>query len=145
MPEIDLKIPIALSLGNVNSDLKPGRHTLTDEQMSSWFIKGLIEEGKIEIVTKKKKKEPNKLDYSQYKITLGEGGKPVRMDKIEAPVAIKNEPAKINESQQEESKWEKIVGNEEDLKEESSNKEISSTQEAKKTKPIKIKKVTKDV
>lgn len=141
MPEIDLKIPIALSLGNVNSDLKPGRHTLTDEQMSSWFIKGLIEDGKIEVITKAKKKKPDTLDYSQYKITLGEGGKPVRMDKIETPAVIKDESAKIDEPQQEKSKWEKIVGNEEDLKDVSNTQEEAPSIEPKKTKLVKVKKV----
>lgn len=141
MTEIDLKIPIALSLGNINSDLKPGRHNLTDEQMSSWFIKGLIEDGKIEIVTKAKKKKSDALDYSQYKITLGEGGKPVRMDKIETPAIIKDEAAKIKEPQQEESKWEKIVGSEEDLKEIPNEQETSSAIESKKTKLVRVKKV----
>lgn len=131
MPIIDLKIPIAFELGNVNSDLKPGRHAFTDEQMDSWFIKGLIENGSIVIVTKKKKEEPKEkpLDYSNYKITLGEGGKPVRIDKISIPAIINEPEVKIKEPEKE-SKWEKIVGKDEDLDKTLDVSNLSNTETA---------------
>ena len=114
MTEIELKIPISMNLKNIHEDLKPGRHMFTDDQMSSWFIKGLIENGSIVIVNKGKEAIVNKLDYTQYRITLGEGGVPSRMDPIQPPAANATMIAKIEEPEKE-SKCEKIVGKDEDL------------------------------
>ena len=142
MTEVNLKIPISLKLGNVDSDLKPGRHKFTEEQMSLWFIKGLIDSGKIEVINKKElTKKINTLDYSKYKITLGEGGRPVQMTKTEP----------IPEVIPEKGKWEKIIGEEEDLNMESDSLDSSEPEpklepekkESTKIKVIRTKKVIK--
>ena len=147
MTEIELKIPISMNLKNIHEDLKPGRHMFTDDQMSSWFIKGLIENGSIVIVNKEKEAIVNKLDYTQYRITLGEGGVPSRMDPIRPQTVIATEMNKIEESEKE-SKWEKIVGKDEDLdiKNTSSSVMIKDDDtESKKTRVIRPKKVQSDI
>jgi hypothetical protein len=76
MTTVEVTKKIALTMGSNRQELKPGRHQLTDAQMSLWFMPGLIKSGAVVIVSDIPAK-PKKLNYATHKIVLGEGSKPV--------------------------------------------------------------------
>jgi len=94
MQEVDVMRPIALILGDPGKILRPGRHTLSNAEMSSWFIPGLIESGGIVLASETdKKKKSKELDYSKVSVVFGEENKIVT--KVSPPDAVEEKKATV--------------------------------------------------
>lgn len=75
MPKIEVTRPIEINVGGRRTRLEPGFYELSDDDMKSWYIPGLMKSGDIAAFVEESDKPVVKLLYDVGKITLGEHGK----------------------------------------------------------------------
>lgn len=93
MQKVTLTRPIELKVGAKKRVLGPGEQVLTDQEMALWFIPGLVASGVI-VLTPSAPAQPTKLNYSNTKIILGEGGSHTVVPDEIKPVAKLNKRGK---------------------------------------------------
>ena len=114
MTKVFLKKSLHLGEGTASRVVKPGEAILTDEEMASWFIPGLIAAGDIVVKSESSLAENFKeLDYSENKVIFGGGQTTVKeikpaLNKALVPINKVEEQKEIIITPEKKAKMEEI-------------------------------------